>query len=150
MKKKRPLDQEIYLTEYLSGTVASSFEKESDQRILCWDFSKDLDEKLKMQIELLLNEIVKSIKNREERRNRYLLPLKCLFCYAEKSGLKDIMKIILFCRKLLFLESKNINWEANVWFTERLNISSGRYSRSNAVESFQIRFQCIIRRVIRV
>lgn len=150
MKKKRPLDQEIYLTEYLSGTVASSFEKESDQRILCWDFSKDLDEKLKMQIELLLNEIVKSIKNREERRNRYLLPLKCLFCYAEKSGLKDIMKIILFCRKLLFLESKNINWEANVWFTERLNISSGRYSRSNAVESFQIRFHCIIRRVIRV
>lgn len=80
MKKKRPLDQEIYLTEYLSGTVASSFEKESGQRILCWDFSKDLDEKLKMQIELLLNEIVKLIKNREERRNRYLLPLKCLFC----------------------------------------------------------------------
>ena len=119
MKKKRPLDQEIYLTEYLSGTVSSSFEKESDQRILCWDFSKDLDEKLKMQIELLLNEIVKSIKNQEERQNRYLLPLKCLFC-----------------RKLLFLESKNINWEANVWFTERLNISSERYSRSDAVESF--------------
>ena len=162
MKKKLPLEQEIYLPEYLSGTVARSFEKEVDQRILYWDFSKALDEKIKMQIELLLNEIVKSIKNREERRNRYLLPLKCLFCYAEKSGLKDIMKMekaqeqeyslmlkqeygnpcsslkkfILFCRKLLFLESKNINWEANVWFTERLNISSERYSRSNAVESF--------------
>ena len=25
MKKKRPLDQEIYLPEYLSGTVARSF-----------------------------------------------------------------------------------------------------------------------------
>ena len=162
MKKKLPLDQEIYLPEYLSGTVARSFEKESDQRILYWDFSKALDEKLKIQIELLLNEIVKSIKKREERRNRYLLPLKCLFCYAEKSGLKDIMKMekaqeqeyslmlkreygnpcsspkkfILFCRKLLFLESKNINWEANVWFTEGLNISSERYSRSNVVESF--------------
>ena len=82
MKKKLPLDQEIYLPEYLSGTVVRSFEKESDQRILHWDFSKALDEKLKMQIELLLNEIVKSIKNREERRNRYLLPLKCLFCYT--------------------------------------------------------------------
>ena len=162
MKKKLPFEQEIYLPEYLSGTAARSFEKEVDQRILYWDFSKALDEKIKMQIELLLNEIVKSIKNREERRNRYLLPLKCLFCYAEKSGLKDIMKMekaqeqeysfilkrecgnpcsspkkfILFCRKLLFLESKNINWEANVWFTERLNISSERYSRSNAVESF--------------
>ena len=161
MKKKLPLDQEIYLPEYLSGTVARSFEKESDQRILYWDFSKALDEKLKIQIELLLNEIVKSIKKREERRNRYLLPLKCLFCYAEKSGLKDIMKMekasglkdimkmekaqeqeyslmlkreygnpcsspkkfILFCRKLLFLESKNINWEANVWFTAGLNVN---------------------------
>ena len=80
MKKKLPLEQEIYLAEYLSGTVARSFEKEVDQRILYWDFSKALDEKIKMQIELLLNEIVKSIKNREERRNRYLLPLKCLFC----------------------------------------------------------------------
>ena len=27
MKKKRPLDQEIYLPEYLSGTVARSFKK---------------------------------------------------------------------------------------------------------------------------
>lgn len=80
MNKKLPLEQEIYLAEYLSGTVSRSFEKEVDQRILYWDFSKALDEKIKMQIELLLNEIVKSIKNREERRNRYLLPLKCLFC----------------------------------------------------------------------
>ena len=80
MKKKLPLNQEIYLPEYLSDTVARSFEKEVDQRILYWDFRKTFDEKLKMQIELLLNEIVKSIKNREERRNRYLLPRKCLFC----------------------------------------------------------------------
>ena len=108
----------VPMPEYLSSTAARSFDKESDQRILYWDFGKALDEKLKMQIELLLNEIVKAIKNREERRNRYLLPLKCLFC-----------------RKLLFLESKNINWEAKVWFTKRLNVSSERYSRSNAVDS---------------
>lgn len=36
MKKKLPLNQEIYLPEYLSGTVARSFEKEVDQRILYW------------------------------------------------------------------------------------------------------------------
>ena len=55
MKKKRPLDQEIYLPEQLSGTVARSFEKEADQRILYWDFRKALDEKFKTQTELLLN-----------------------------------------------------------------------------------------------
>ena len=93
MKKKIPLKQKIYLPEHFKGNVAQSFQKESDQRILYWDFDKDLDEKIKMQIEILLNEIVRTIKNREDRRNRYLLPLKCLFCYAEKSGLKDIMKM---------------------------------------------------------
>lgn len=72
MKKKLPLEQEIYLPEYLSGTVARSFEKESDQRILHWDFSKALDEKLKMQIELLLNEIVKSIKKSRRETKQVL------------------------------------------------------------------------------
>lgn len=162
MKKKLPLDQEIYLPEYFSDTVARTFEKESERRILYWDFRKTLDEKVKMQIEILLNEIVKLIKNREERRNGYVLPLKCLFCYAEKSGMRDIMKMeadqeqeyfcmlkeeyanpclrskkfILFCRKVLFLKAEEISWGANVWFIEKLNISSERYSRSNAIESF--------------
>ena len=84
MKKKLPFNQEIYLPEYFSDTVARAFEKESEQRILYWDFRKVLDEKVRMQIEILLNEIVKSIKSKEERRNGYLLSLKCLFCYAEK------------------------------------------------------------------
>ncbi|MCB7064787.1 DUF6262 family protein [Enterocloster citroniae] len=162
MKRKLPLDQEIYLPEYFNDTVARSFEKESELRILYWDFRKALDEKVKMQIEILLNEIVKSIKNKAERRNGYLLPLKCLFCYAEKSGMRDILKMeqdqeqeyfcmlkeeygnpclspkkfIFFCRKVLFLKAEKINWDANVWFTERLNISSERYSRSNTIESF--------------
>ena len=50
MKKKLPLNQKIYLPEYLSGAAARSFDKEVDQRILYWDFSKALDEKFKMQI----------------------------------------------------------------------------------------------------
>ena len=93
MKKKMPLNQKIYLPEYFKGNVAESFKKESDQRILYWDFDKALDEKVKAQLETLLNEIVKTIKNREDRRNRYLLPLKCLFCYAEKNSLIDIQKM---------------------------------------------------------
>lgn len=43
-----------------------------------------------MQIKIPLNKIVKSIKNREERRNGYLLLLKCPFCYTEKSGMREI------------------------------------------------------------
>ena len=45
-------------------------------------------------------------------------------------------KFIGFCRKTLFLEAKEINWEANVWYVEKLNIAPGRYSLSNTIESF--------------
>ncbi len=48
MKKKIPLKQKIYLPEHFKGNVAQSFQKESDQRILYWDFDKDLDEKIKI------------------------------------------------------------------------------------------------------
>ena len=45
-------------------------------------------------------------------------------------------KFIVFCRKTLFLEVKEINWEANVWYVEKLNVASEKYSLSSTIESF--------------
>lgn len=42
MKKKLPFDQKIYLPEYFKGNVAESFKKESDQRIMYWDFDRPI------------------------------------------------------------------------------------------------------------
>ncbi|MCA5580789.1 DUF6262 family protein [Enterocloster clostridioformis] len=110
----------------------------------------------------MLNYVVKTVKDKEGRRNRYLLLLKYLLCYAESSGLQDILKMettqeeefasllrkqmggynvnatnfIAFCRKRLFLEAKEIDWEANVWYVEKLNIAPERYSLSSTIESF--------------
>ena len=92
MKKKIPLNQILYLPDYFIGNSSQSFRKE-DLEILYWDFGKEVNETVKLQIEWLLNYAVKTIKNKEERRNRYLLPLKYLFCYAENSGLQHILKM---------------------------------------------------------
>lgn len=54
---------------------------------LIWE--KDVAQTVKLQIDLLLNYVVKSVKNKEERRNRYLLSLKYLLCYVKNSGLQD-------------------------------------------------------------
>ncbi len=161
MKKKIPLNQIIYLPDYFVGNIAQSFQKE-DLEILYWDFGKEVNETVKLQIEQLLNHAVKTIKDKEERRNRYLFPLKYLFCYAENSDLQDILKIeadeeeeftsflrmqiaelninsksfITFCRKTLFLEAKGINWEAYAWYVAKLNIAHERYSFSSTIESF--------------
>ncbi len=65
--------------------------KDVESEIPHWDLGRDVAQTVKLQMELLLNYIVKSVKNREERRTRYLLPLKYLVCYAENSGLQDIL-----------------------------------------------------------
>ena len=111
--------------------------KDVESEIPHWDLGRDVAQTVKLQIDLLLNYIVKAVKNKEQRRNRYLLPLKYLFCYAKNSGLQDILKVeadeeeefnsllriqiaelninsksfIVFCSKTLFLEAKGINWE---------------------------------------
>lgn len=169
MKKKMPLDQIIYLPDYFIGDLSQLLQKEGDLEILYWDFRKEVNITVKLQIEQLLNHIVKIVKNKEKRRNRYLLLLKYLFCYAESSGLQDILKMeldqekefasflktktgksninvrefISFCRKTLFLETKEINWEANIWYVEKLNIAPARYSLSSTIESFSFLDICL-------
>lgn len=136
--------------------------KDAEPEIPQWDFGKSVAQTVKSQIKLLLSYIDKTVKNKEEKRNRYLLPLKYLFCYAEKSGLQDILKMemaqeeefasllrmqiaelninsksfITFCRKTLFLETREINWKAYVWYVAKLNIAHERYSLSSTIESF--------------
>ncbi len=136
--------------------------KDAEPETPHWDFGRNVAQTVKLQIKLLLSYVDKTVKNKEEKRNRYLLPLKYLFCYAENSGLQDIFKMdmaqeeeftsllrmqiaelninsksfIAFCRKTLFLEAKEINWEAYVWYVAKLNIAHERYSLSSTIESF--------------
>jgi len=136
--------------------------KDAEPEAPQWDFERNVAQTVKSQIKLLLSYVDKTVKNKEEKRNRYLLPLKYLFCYAENSGLQDIFKMdiaqeeefasllrrhiaelninsksfIAFCRKTLFLEAEEINWEAYVWYVAKLNIAHERYSLSSTIESF--------------
>ncbi|WP_303620519.1 hypothetical protein [Hungatella hathewayi] len=91
IKTKKTRNAQIYLPEYFTGRIAKSFHLERDKDILYWDFSGEVCETVKVQIEFLLNYIVKNIKNREERRNQYMLPLKFLLQYAEETKISDLL-----------------------------------------------------------
>ena len=136
--------------------------KDAEPETPHWDFGRNVAQTVKLQIKLLLSYVDKTVKNKEEKRYRYLFPLKYLLCYAATSGLQDILKMemaqeeefasllrmqiaelninsksfIAFCRKTLFLEAKEINWEAYVWYVAKLNIVPERYSLSSTIESF--------------
>lgn len=163
MKHKKPLNEVIYLPEYNAGKFSQLLQKEKTPKILYWDFTKNVSEIVKLQIEKLLTFIVKTIKDREIRLNNYLLPLKYLLQYAEESGLQDLLKMelsqeeeytaflkasmgkscgsprrfITFCREILFVENKEIDWSANVWYVDRLKIEPSRQSQGNNIKSFK-------------
>ena len=162
MKQKKALNEVIYLPEYYAGKLSQLLQKEKTPEILYWDFTKKVSETVKLQIESLLTFIVKTIKDREKRLNNYLLPLKYLLQYAEESGLQDLLKMelaqeeeytaflkasmgkscgsprrfITFCRETLFMENKEIDWSANVWCVDKLNIDPSRQSQGNNIKSF--------------
>lgn len=162
IKMKNTRNEPIYLPKYFTGLMAKSFDLEKDKDILSWDFSADISETVKNQVEWILCHIVKHIKNREERRNQYLLPLKFLFQYAEEAKLLDMLrmekvqeveyttqlklkigrccrspgKFIEFFRKELFLKEKEPAWHANVWYVDGLNIDIERQAKGSVIQGF--------------
>lgn len=87
------LNKRIWNMNIIKGTISQSFQKEADPESLYWNFGQKADESVKLQIEQLLYYIIKMVRNTEERRNGYLLTLKYLFCYAENSGLQNILRM---------------------------------------------------------
>lgn len=162
IKTKKARNNQIYLLEYFTGRIAKPFHLERDKDILYWDFSGEVCETVNVQIEFLLNHIVKNIKNREERRNQYLLPLKFLLQYAEETKISDFLrmekhyeqeyasqlmtqtrklcgspgKFIGFCRRELFLVEKEPAWQTNVWYVDGLNILLERQAKGSVIQSF--------------
>lgn len=162
MKKKGTLNNKIFLPDCFPDRIANSFDLERDKDILLWDFSTDVSETVKKQVEWLLGHIVKNIKDREKRRNQFLFPLKFLFEYTEKTKILDILlmemvqeqeystqlisktgkfcgspwKFVEFCRRELFLAEKEPAWRANVWYVDGLNINSERYASGSVIQRF--------------
>ena len=122
-----------------------------------WDFSRKAPGKMKRQIFDILNHFL------EEDRDGKLLRdhLKRLwrfyqFCLnaqvedIEQMGLEQTMDyqkqvmeegqsradgIIDTCRRILFLQAKEINWDADVWYLERFCLQPERMDPSNPVVS---------------
>lgn len=162
MKKKDTRNNPIYLPDYFTGRMEKSFDLERDKDILLWDFSIDASEIVKKQVEWILRYIVKNIKDREERRNQYLFPLKFIFQYVEEAKISDILlmetaqekeysarlisktgklcgspgKFVEFCRRELFLAEKEPAWHANVWYVDGLNINPERYESGSVIQRF--------------
>ena len=122
-----------------------------------WDFSKEAPGKMKRQIFDVLNYFLREDENGKLLREH----LKGLwrfyrFCVEEQvenieqmafdqirkyreqameAGVPQEAGILDRCRKVLFLQAKDIHWDADVWYLERLSLQPERIDPSSPVIS---------------
>ena len=155
--------REIYLGYHPDYRIAMEFYYIRDKEELVFDFSINAAEQLKRQIfRMLVHSLGKEI-GKKNRRELYLVPLKKLFHFCADQGISDIeqmdadqikafrlsmdgkvgtktgiyMQIVNSTRKFLFMSSKKINWDANVWYMDRIPLKVQQMNPANHVECFR-------------
>ncbi len=160
-------NNKIFLLYHPNYEVAMLFyyirDKEKD---LVYDFGVDISTKLKKQVFGMLKELIQAENSQHERRV-YIIALNYLYKYCVEAKIEDIeqltdedikgfqkyissyvgtqlskyMQIVNKTRKYLFIKAESINWDANLWFVDRMRIREIRLNPSRPIKSFN--FGCI-------
>ena len=146
----------LFLPYHPDQDIASQFERFMCVDALVWDFRREAPDILKSQIFKILHYVLRQHMNTSDR-NEKLIALKSVyeFCTTEqisdlayiernqivrfadsisyKLKLEQALHMLDKCRKILFLEAKEINWDANVWYLERFHFESTRVNPTSPV-----------------
>lgn len=148
----------LFLLYYPVYEIANAFYYTRDKHELLWDFRIKAPYKMKQQIFHMLMHVLNELPAGNERRARFMLPLKWLYQFCIEAGVEDLerleivqieafremvagkvvnvdnsMQIVDNIRKYLFMDSKEINWNANVWYMKRFHLPEERLNPSNPV-----------------
>ncbi len=151
-------DTILYMPYHPDIKIAESFYKETNKKLLIWDFTKKAPQKMKKQVFITLHYFIEHAANRE-RMHAQLGGLLRLYDFCVKEQIEDLEKLELeqierfketlgsdyqkhyytgvtaWCAKALFMEAEEIHWDANVWYMERLHLQPERLDPSNPAQS---------------
>ena len=159
-KSVRPeyADTILYMPYHPDISIAESFYKEANKKLLVWDFTKKAPQKMKRQVFTTLHYFIEHAANRE-RMHAQLGGLLRLYDFCVNEQIEDLEKLELeqierfketlgtdyqkhyyagvtvWCAKALFMEAEDIRWDANVWYMERLHLQPERLDPSNPAQS---------------
>lgn len=151
-------EKRIYLGYLPDYNLAKEFYYCRNTKGLIWDFSIHTSPNLKYQVFTVLNYALESSSGCELRRG-YLAPLHYFYMYCIDEGISDLTQleqnqideyirkakaeslvknryhqIVDKVQRILFIEAKDINWEANVWYLERFQFDATRYDPTRPVK----------------
>lgn len=156
-KYARPVykNQVLFLPYHPNPEVINKFANAVKKQDLVWDFSIQAPVTMKQQIFQILHYIIENEKDGWFRK-RKMMALKHLYEYCitadveniDMLELKEINEILAqedlifhqrsgivnYARKVLFLEASEINWNANVWYMERLHLQPERINPACPVD----------------
>lgn len=151
----------LFIPYHPDQKLAREFDSVRNRSNMVWDFSKAASQTVKQQIFITLNAILETFKEKRSREQK-LSGLQALYEFCIQEEVKDIelldtkqtrsfesyldkqmntasrkrqlLPSLNFCLKTVFLQSAEINWNANVWYLERLHLPQNRVNPSGSFE----------------
>lgn len=152
-------DKILFIPYHPDPNIVMEFDSVWNKPNMVWDFTRDCSRILKKQIFVTLNAVIERFKE-PRRREQRLSGLQLLYDFCTEKGFADIEKmdlvqtqefdawldgrtssksrkqqmlpILNFCRRTVFLQNEEIHWNANVWYLERLRLSKNRVNPSGS------------------
>ena len=157
-KRLKYQDKVIFLGYHPDCEIAKDLYYCRNEEKTVWDFSIRTSGKLKYQVFTILSYALENAKDRE-LTDGYLGPLQFFYKYSVGKGISDLTileqeqiddyveetkkldlvnnryhQIVEKAQRILFLQAKEINWEANVWYLDRFQFDESRYDPSRPVK----------------
>lgn len=148
----------LFLPYHPNPDIREMFKKAPDKNRLSWDFTRKTSERLKRQVFDILHYVFESDSSYESGRV-HLSGLREVYDFCTAEGIEDIEQlelpqiqkfkglkseqlqpekrtgILSYCRKALFMQSDEINWNAHVWFLDRFRIQPERLDAASPVST---------------
>lgn len=151
-------EKKIYLGYHPDYQIARSLYYCRNMEKVIWDFSMGTSKKLKYQVFTVLDYALEHLEDRE-LRDGYLAPLNFFYKHCVEKEISDLTvleqeqiddyvnrtkelglvkkrhhQIVGKVQRILFLQAKEINWDANVWYMERFQFDETRYNPTRPVQ----------------
>lgn len=157
-------DKILFISYHPDPAIVKEFDSVWNRPNMVWDFTRACSRTLKQQIFTTLNAVIGQFKEPRWREQR-LSGLRFLYDFCTEKGIADIEKLELeqirefetwleregrtnsesrkqqmlpilnFCRKTVFLQNEEIHWDANIWYLERLHLPKNRVNPSGSFAS---------------
>lgn len=157
------LEEKILFIPYHSDQeLAMEFDSVRNRSNMVCDFTRPCAWHVKEQIFTTLNAVLETFKEPRKREQR-LSSLQHLYYFCgeykitdiedmdtdqeqafitylaehtnSESRKKQMIPILNFCRKTVFLQNPEINWQANIWYLEGLRLQKHRLNPSSSLSS---------------